>query len=184
MHTDITPLLPRRQVPPLDLPLVDGGRFVLAEERPARFTLLVVYRGLHCPLCKAQLRELEAKLPAFGERGVGVVAISSDDAERAERTRADWGLAALRVAYGLDLETARRFGLYVSRGRGPTSLGIEEPALFVEPALFLVREDGTLYFGSVQTMPFARPHLSDVIAAIDFVVAKHYPARGEVERVA
>lgn len=144
MSTDITPLLPRRTMPPLDLPLAGGGRFVLAEERPARFTLLVVYRGLHCPLCKAQLRELETKLPAFEERGVGVVAISSDDAERAARTRADWSLAALRVAYDLDLETARRFGLYVSRGRGPTSLGIEEPALFVEPALFLVRDDGTL----------------------------------------
>lgn len=183
MTTDITPLLPRRPMPPLDLPLVGGERFVLGEERPARFTLLVFYRGLHCPLCKAQLRELEASLPALGERGVGVVAISADDAERAARARADWSLAALRVAYDLDLSAARRFGLYVSRGRGVTSAGVEEPALFIEPALYLVRDDGTLYFGSVQTMPFARPHLSDVIGAIDYVIAKDYPARGEVERV-
>ena len=61
-----------------------------------------------------------------------------------------------------------------------TSAGVEEPALFSEPGLFLVRPDGILYFASVQTMPFARPHFSDILAALDFVIAKDYPARGEV----
>jgi hypothetical protein len=61
-----------------------------------------------------------------------------------------------------------------------TSAGVEEPPLFSEPALYLVQADGTLYFGSVQTMPFARPHFADILAAIDYVVAKNYPPRGEV----
>ena len=63
---------------------------------------------------------------------------------------------------------------------GQTSTGVDEPALFSEPALYLVRADGTLYFGSVKTMPFARPHFADILSAVDFVVAKNYPARGEV----
>jgi len=42
----------------------------------------------------------------------------------------------------------------------------------------LVRPDRTLYFASVQTMPFARPHFTDILAALDFVIAKNYPARG------
>jgi len=29
-------------------------------------------------------------------------------------------------------------------------------------------------------MPFARPHFSDILAAIDFVLENNYPARGEV----
>ena len=29
-------------------------------------------------------------------------------------------------------------------------------------------------------LPFARPHFSDILAALDFVIAKDYPARGEV----
>ncbi len=86
----------------------------------------------------------------------------------------------LRVGYGLDLHAARAWGLYVSTGRGATSAGIDEPPLFSEPALYLVRPDGKLYFGSVQTMPFARPHFADILSAIDVVVAKNYPARGEV----
>lgn len=91
-------------------------------------------------------------------------------------------LGALRLGHGLGLETARAWGLYVSTDRGTTSAGLEERALFSEPGLFLflVRPDGTLYFGAVQTMPFARPHFADVLKALDFVIAKDYPARGEV----
>lgn len=174
--SDLTPLFPRRQVPELTLPLVGGGQFELASERPKSFSLLVFYRGLHCPICKMQLRDLEAKIAEFDKRGTSVLAISTDVRERAEQTRTDWGLAQLRLAYGLPLEAGRRWGLYVSEGRPGTS----EPAYFTEPALYLVRPEGTLYFGSVQTMPFARPHFADILSAIDFVRAKNYPARGEV----
>jgi hypothetical protein len=44
----------------------------------------------------------------------------------------------------------------------------------------LAGADGTLYFASVQTMPFARPAFGDILGALDFVIAKNYPARGEV----
>ena len=57
---------------------------------------------------------------------------------------------------------------------------MEEPPLFSEPGLFLVRPDGTLYFGSVQTMPFARPSFAEIQGALDFVLANDYPARGEI----
>jgi hypothetical protein len=61
-----------------------------------------------------------------------------------------------------------------------TSAELAEPPLFSEPGIFLVRPDRTLYFSSVQTMPFARPHLADILGALDFVIAEDYPARGEV----
>jgi hypothetical protein len=51
--------------------------------------------------------------------------------------------------------------------------------LFSEPGVFLVRTDGTLYWASVQTMPFARPHFNEMLTAIDFVLKNGYPARGE-----
>ena len=156
----------------------------MSSETPAKFTLMVFYRGLHCPICKGQLSDLESKLPNFEARGVQVAAASCDSRQRAETAKADWNLPNLRLGYGLDIETARGWGLYVSSGRGPTSAGIEEPAFFSEPALYLIRADHALYFGSVQTMPFARPKLADVLSAIDLVIAKDYPARGEVSGLA
>jgi peroxiredoxin len=181
--TDITPLIPRRPVPALEVDIVDGGRWRLADEHPQSFSMIVVYRGLHCPICTRYLRELQGLLPEFAKRGVDVIAISSDDRERAESAKTGWGLNELKLGYGLDLRTARRWGLYISTSRGKTSAGLEEPAFFAEPGLFIVKPDHTLYFASVQTMPFARPPFDQVLSAIDFVLAKDYPARGEVENI-
>ncbi|MBZ0131051.1 MAG: AhpC/TSA family protein, partial [Rhodocyclaceae bacterium] len=144
-----------------------------------RFTLVVFYRGLHCPICKTYVSELDKLVAEFATRGVGIQVLSSDTRERAEAARDNWGLANLNLGYGLSIEMARSWGLYVSTSRGKTSAGIEEPALFSEPGLFLVRPDGTLYWGSVNTMPFARPHFKEILGGLDFVIKVDYPARGE-----
>ena len=182
--TDISPLVPRQPVPPLSVPLVGGGKFDLDTETPEKFSLVVFYRGLHCPQCKRQLGDLESKLDEFETRGVAPVAISTDDAERAGRTKSEWNLPRLRIGYGLSLGAAREFGLWISTGRGPTSAGIEEPRQFNEPGLFLIKPDRTLYCASVQTMPFARPQLADLLAALDFIAQRDYPPRGEVVSLA
>ena len=67
-----------------------------------------------------------------------------------------------------------------SIGTMVSGAGIEEPSLFVEPGIFVVRPNQTLYFAIVQTMPFARPSFGNILKAIDSVIAKDYPARGEV----
>ncbi len=176
----LTPLFPGQKVPDLAVSTIGGGTWRLVEQRAKHFTLIAFYRGLHCPICATYVRDLDIKLEALSRLGVSAVAISTDDASRAEQSRQKWRIDKLPIGYGLDLDTARRWGLYVSAGHGATSTGVAEPPLFTEPGLFLVRPDGTLYFGTVQTMPFARPHFADIVSALDFVISKNYPARGEV----
>jgi len=175
-----TPLVPRQRVPDLVVPIVGGSTWSLAEQTPQQFTLIVVYRGLHCPICSHYLADLNRKTEAFNELGVGVLVLSSDDEARASQTKHDWQLDSLPVGYNLSIETARNWGLYISSSNGKTSAGVVEPDRFPEPGLFLVRPDNTLYFASVQTMPFARPSFSDILKAVSFVTEKDYPARGEV----
>lgn len=172
---------PRLPVPPLDLPLIGGDRFRLQDEAPPRLTLLAFYRGLHCPICATYLKELERLTPAFAERGVTTLAISADDEVRAQAMAEKVGARALRIGYGLPLDVARQWGLYLSAGRGKTSIGIEEPALFSEPGVFLVRPDNTLYYLSVQSMPFVRPNFAELVQALDFVIRNEYPAQGEYQ---
>lgn len=172
-------LIPRQAVPSLELPTIDHGPFSLAKDQPKTFTLVVFFRGLHCPLCVKYLKDLGALLPQFKERGVNVIAISSDDEGRAREMANRVAMPELRFGYDLSLATARAWGLYLSTGRGLTSAGVEEPAIFIEPGLFLIRPDLTLYYGAVQTMPFARPSFSDLMLAIDYSINKDYPARGE-----
>lgn len=176
---NLNSLIPRMPVPSLDVPLVAGGRFVLGASPAERFDLLVFYRGLHCPICAKYLIELERLSAEFASRGVQVLAISSDTEERGQQMSQKVLANGIKFAYGLNLQSARQWGLYISQSRGKTSIGIEEPDLFSEPGVFLVRPDGSLYYGAVQTMPFARPQFQDLLGAIDFAISKDYPARGE-----
>lgn len=172
-------LLPRKKTPDLILETLNHGTFDLAKETSERGTVVCFYRGLHCPICAKYLTELEKLTDAFAEKGVGTIAVSSDNQDRAQSMAENIKTDKLRIAYGLDLKKAREWGLYVSTSIGTTSIGIEEPALFSEPGLFMVSPDQSLYYGSVQTMPFVRPHFSELLGGLDFVIAKNYPARGE-----
>lgn len=175
-----TPLIPRQRVPNLVVSIVGGGTWSLAEQTPLKFTLIVVYRGLHCPICSHYLADLNQQIEAFKKLGVSVLVLSSDNEARASQAKHDWQLGSLDVGYNLSIETARKWGLYISSSNGKTSAGVVEPDRFPEPGLFLVRPDNTLYFASVQTMPFARPSFADILKAVSFVIEKNYPARGEI----
>lgn len=174
-------LMPRRKTPDLILPTLSHGRFDLSEENSERGTLICFYRGLHCPICANYLKELDKRVDDFAERGVGVAAVSSDGQERTAAMAEKIENKNVRFAYDLALDTAREWGLYISTSRGKTSIGIEEPALFSEPGLFMVTPEQTLYYGSTQTMPFSRPHFSELVGALDFAIANDYPARGEYD---
>lgn len=174
-------LRPGEPVPPLLVDTVGGPCWRLCDQKPKNFVLVLFYRGLHCPFCMNQLKDMERKYEAFRKRGVRVLAVSADNRERAERTAAEWSIDQLTLCYGLSLDQAKAWGLYVSRGRGMTARGLEEPEFFVEPAMFLVRPNGTLFGGEVQTMPFARPHLDDVLAGIDYILANGLAPRGDYD---
>ncbi len=172
-------LVPRTLAPNLTVTTLQHGEFDLTREDPSFMTLLCFYRGLHCPVCGNYLKELERMTPAFEERGVGTIAISSDGEERARQMADKIGAEHLRIGHGLSLNVARQWGLYISASRGKTSIGIEEPQLFSEPGVFLIKPNQTVYWLSVQSMPFARPNFAEMVQALDFVIKNDYPGRGE-----
>ena len=172
-------LIPRQPVPALEVATLDGDTWKLADSKPEKYTMLVFYRGRHCPVCKMYLEDLTKKLGDLAGKGVESIALSTDTEERARDTAAEWALDGLKIGYGMTVEEAREWGLYISTSRGKTSLGIEEPALFNEPGLFLVTPDGNLYWSIVQTMPFMRPHFAELLGVLDRIEQMNYPARGE-----
>ncbi|WP_181703123.1 redoxin domain-containing protein [Chthonobacter albigriseus] len=174
-------LMPSAPVPSLRVGTVGGPCWRLCDQKPKNFTLVVFYRGYHCGQCREQLRELEGKVEAFRALGVRAIAVSTDTRERAERAAAEWGIDNLTLCWGLTLDQAKAWGLYISEGRGLGPSGVEEPTFFVEPAMFLVRPDNTLFAGIVQTMPFARPRLDDVLAAVRRITETGMAPRGDFE---
>ena len=172
-------LKPREPVPALEVETLEGP-WSLADQNPDNFTMVVFYRGLHCPICTKYIGELDRLKDDFAEIGVSVLALSTDTQARAEQARQDWELSNLNLGYGVSVEQCRDWGLHRSASRGKTSVGIEEPAEFNEPGIFIVRPDNTLYWAQVSTMPFARPHFREIIGGLKFALEKGYPARGEL----
>jgi hypothetical protein len=165
---------PRQPAPALDIKLTDGSTWRLKDAKPENFEMIVFYRGLHCPICKTYLGDLESKLPEFSKRGVNVVAVSMDSRERAEKAKAEWGLTNLRVGYELALSGARDWDLFISR-----AIRDGEPPEFNEPGLFLTKPDGTLFFASRGSAPWARPPFDQLLRGIDVAMERKMPARGE-----
>lgn len=77
-------LMPPQAVPPLQVPTLAHGAFTLAGDAAANFSLLDFYRGLHCPICLKYLLALGRRQPEFDQRGVNLIAISSDGRERTQ----------------------------------------------------------------------------------------------------
>ncbi len=161
-------------MPAIDARLVGGERWALAREKAEKLALLAFYRGIFCPICRVWLGELDRLVPEFERRGVSVIALTCDKKEGAEKAVAEWGLKNLRVGYRLDVEDARRAGLYISVGRGLNLVtNAKEPMLFAEPALLLVRPEGELYAAWIQSTPYARVHIAEVLTAVDKFTAKN-----------
>lgn len=165
---------PKEKTPTLEVKLINDTSWSLAKQEADKFTLVIFYRGLHCPVCKKQLEEVKDHLEDLTKRGIHVIAISMDTEKRAKISGEKWAIDELPIGFELSKEKAREWGLYLSEG-----INDKETKIFSEPGMFLVNADNTLYFSSVQTMPFARTKIKDIIKAVDFIEDKDYPARGE-----
>ena len=166
---------PKNTAPDLQFQLLNGNQWNLADQNPDNFTLVVFYRGLHCPLCKKYLQQLQELLPEFEQRGVNVLAVSMDTEKRARLSRQKWELSNLTLGYGLSEKSARDWALYLSAG-----VKAGEPSEFSEPGLFLIDNNNQVYYSAINSNPWGRPYLPSFVKAVDYIVQSGYPARGEM----
>lgn len=162
-----------KSFPVTALQTLGGGEVTLGKPKEGRWQLIVIYRGLHCPICKKYLGSLNAMKAGFEDMDVDIVAVSTDPHEKA-RKFAEQAKLELDVAYGLALERAREFGLYISIPIDST----ETDKPFAEPGLFLIRPDGGLHVSEISSAPFCRPDLDILKMGVGLIQEKDYPPRG------
>ncbi|MBM1815418.1 peroxiredoxin-like family protein [Pseudosulfitobacter pseudonitzschiae] len=160
--------------PQIQMNTVGGGTRTLGKAHNGHdWQLVVVYRGLHCPICKRYLSQLQEMASAFYDQKVEVIVVSADPLEKAQKMVEEQALE-LPVAYDLSPEQMAQLGLYISDPRSPQ----ETDRPFAEPGTFLVNGDGNLQIVDVSNAPFARPDLDALLRGITFVREKDYPVRG------
>ncbi len=157
--------------PAIELPRLGGG--VLSLGRTEGWQLVFVYRGIHCPICRQYLADLEPKLAEFDTIDISVCAVSADTEAKARKLKADLGIS-VPIGYGLSIEQMQRLGLYISHPRSDK----ETDRPFAEPGLFLINPDGQLHMVDISNAPFLRPELDRLPDRIKYVLENDYPIRG------
>ncbi len=158
-------------MPEITLPTVDGGEVSIGGAKD-RWQMIVVYRGLHCPICKNYTAKVEALKDQFDALDTDILFVSGDNAEKAKSFADEVGLK-LPVAHSLSVDQMRAMGLYISDPR-PT----ETDRPFPEPGLFVVNEKGQAHIVDISNAPFVRPEPELIIRGITHIKKNDYPIRG------
>ena len=168
-------LTPDTTFPEVTLATLKNGEVKIGQPNSScgDWQLVVVYRGKHCPICKAYLTELNGMLKDFAAINVDVIAISADPKDKAEASANDISYTGV-IGYGLSLDQMAELGVYISDPRSPE----ETDRPFAEPATFVVRDDGKLQIVDVSNAPFSRPALKGLLDGLKFIREKNYPVRG------
>ncbi len=164
-------------LPDIVVPKVGGGEIRLGHRiEGAPWQVIIVYRGLHCPLCNQYLARLEELREAFLKAGAELVAISGDPVEKAEAMVEKHKLS-FPVGYDLSIEQMKELGLYISQPRSAD----ETDRPFAEPGTFGVDERDALALIEISNTPFNRADLSELVETVEWVRENNYPIRGNFE---
>lgn len=169
-------IIPGQKMPDFQVDLPDGTKWRLYDHAPKTMLLLDFYRGFHCPRCRNRIETINDSLDDFEKAGLDVIAISADSDERSAMTQAEWKCDRITLGHNLSLEDASKLGLYLSSTIDIRPL---EQKIFCEPSVMVVRSDLTLYGAIIQTFPFARPSIEELISIPEFAITNGYPPRGD-----
>ncbi|MFI2811777.1 MULTISPECIES: redoxin domain-containing protein [Microbulbifer] len=141
----------------------------------ADWTMVVVYRGQHCPLCTRYLNQLENYWDRLCANKVGLMAVSADSREQLQAHMEKLEVS-FPVAYGLTVEQMQALGVYISVPRSAA----ETDHNFAEPGIFVVNQDGNLHVVDISNNPFARPDIEQLVSGLEWIrdPKNDYPVRG------
>ena len=159
-------------LPALPFARVGGGSLTVGGTAE-NWTLLVVYRGKHCPRCKKYLNGLNEMLGQWTEAGFDVAVVSADTEAKAQADVAEFGWG-FDLGYGLSRDQMDMLGLYVSQ---PLS-DAETDQPFAEPGVYVIRPDGSLLLIAISNGPSARPDLAELLDGMVFTKKTDRPPRG------
>ncbi|NRB41687.1 MAG: redoxin family protein [Pseudomonadales bacterium] len=164
------------QFPSITLNTLGGDQLDIGKAQAGySWQMVVVYRGLHCPLCTAYLKQLESLKQKFYANGIGIVAVSADPQHKAASHNEKMQLS-FPIAYDLSIAQMQTLGLYISHPRSEQ----ETDRPFSEPGLYIINEQGQVQVTDISNAPFTRPELESLASGLDFIrdADNNYPIRG------
>ena len=148
---------------------------VLSDKAANHWTLIIVYRGQHCPICTNFLNALDTMSGRFLGIKVDIVAVSADSAEQLQANIDNDLQVTFPLLHGLQVDDMKRLGVYIS---DPMS-NSETDHPFSEPALFVLNEKNQIQLIDIASGPWARPNIDQLFEGLTYARDNHYPIRGK-----
>ena len=152
---------------------VETGKQIEIGGGSGKWELIIVYRGKHCGRCKKYLNILQNIQASWYEAGFEIKTVSADSREKAQQDIAEFGWT-FPIACEMQVDDMRKLGLYISEPLSPD----EADGIFAEPAVFVVRPDGSIQIVAISNGPSARPDLAELLDGSIFNIENDRPARG------
>ncbi|MFK7997238.1 MAG: peroxiredoxin family protein [Granulosicoccus sp.] len=163
---------PADPFPPIEFTMMSGETERLSDNN-GRWTVLIVYRGDHCPRCKTYIARLHELADGYAEREVDLRLASMDPEHIARRTIDENGWN-LPVAHSLSVEQCQTLALYLTDHEP----GAELTGPYAEPGLYLINPEGLTQVIATSNSPSVRPDLDVVLDGIIGTQDRNLPIRG------
>ncbi len=161
-------------LPSIELSLLSGGAATLGKPlEPQAWQAIIVYRGLHCPICNKYLKQLQELKEGYADVGAEILAVSADPIERAQEM-ATANQLDFPIAYGLTVGQMQELGVYITQPRPDDD--VDYP--FPEPGVFVLNGESKLQIIEISNTPFHRTELKELLETIEWVQENDYPIRG------
>ncbi|CAM3826569.1 redoxin domain-containing protein [Rheinheimera salexigens] len=145
-----------------------------SENATGRWSLIIIYRGYHCPICLKYLNNLETYSKRLQALQIDLSVASADTPEQLNKMKEKGLQITCPILTGLTLAQMKLLGLYISDPMNES----ETDHPFPEPGLFLINPDGETIMIDIANAPFIRPDLEQLVSGLEFSFSKNYPVRG------
>ena len=168
----MNPVRPADPFPDFSFNLISGDS-VKVSDHLGTWVMVIVYRGDHCPRCKAYIKRLHDLAPQYADRGVEILLAVTDPESVVKHTAAEnqW---TLPVAHSLTLDQCKQLSLYLTPHAADNPVG----GYYAEPGLFLVNPQGETQVIATSNSPSVRPDLEVVLDGIIGTQERNLPTRG------
>ncbi len=137
-------LEPGDKAPDFTLKDLEGRHHRLSDYLKGQKIVLLFYRGEWYPICNLQPHSLQEKLAEFQKANAQILAVSTDTPENSQKLVGKHNLG-FPVLAGLSREAVAAYDLFFNEEKG-----------YAEPAVFILRPDGTVAYASLQSRPMGR----------------------------
>ncbi|WP_214766017.1 MULTISPECIES: redoxin domain-containing protein [unclassified Exiguobacterium] len=153
-------------IPSFTLPSTTGEdyHYPSSKKQDNNWQLIIFFRGAWCPVCVADLKELEENKGFFDKHGVDLITIATDQLKKLSEMTSKEQLS-FPVLSDEELKVLKDFDVYYHGEDSP----YEDHGLHGEPAYFLVDETGSLLYQQRQTSPFGRPTATELRKIITYI---------------